>query len=109
MSLASLRLHSPATAGKLNRPFDISRAACGPQLCWSEECARLENCRVRGGRGLSLVADTTFNGGAFFGTQNRKDWQTARPKCAGATERVRPPHAPGALRLATCNASPGAY
>src|SRR5881398_2575797 len=32
MSLAPLRLHSPTTAGKLSRTFDISRPATSPRL-----------------------------------------------------------------------------
>src|SRR6266568_7271075 len=55
-----------------------------------------------------MVADTTSNGGAFFRKENRKDLQTARPKCARATEQIKSPHPPETLAVAICKATPGA-
>src|SRR6266700_3280062 len=55
-----------------------------------------------------MVADTTSNGGAFFRKENRKDLQTARPKCARATEQVKSPHPPETFAVAIRKAGPGA-
>ena len=70
--------------------------------------ARLQNCGARCGCDLSLVADVTLNGGAFFGKENRKDLQTARSKCARATEQVKSPHPPETFAVTICEAGPGA-
>src|SRR5438128_11076682 len=57
---------------------------------------------------MFLVAATTLNGGIFFGKENRKDVQTARPKCARATEQIKSPHSPETFAVAICKAGPGA-
>ena len=57
---------------------------------------------------MSLVTDITANGGVFFREENRKDLQTARPKCARATEQVKSPHSPEPFAIAICEAGPGA-
>src|SRR4029453_16817169 len=46
--------------------------------------------------------------GGFFRKENRKDLQTARPKCARATEQVKSPHSPETFAVAICKAGPGA-
>src|SRR5205823_6720921 len=74
----------------------------------SKQCAWLGNCRARRGRGLSLVADITPNGGVFFRKENRKDLQTARSKCASATEQIKSPRSPETFAVAICKAGPGA-
>ncbi len=56
---------------------------------------------------LSLVADITPNGRSFFRKENRKDLQTARPKCARATEQVKSPHSPETVAVPICKAGPG--
>jgi hypothetical protein len=57
---------------------------------------------------LSLVADTTPNGGTFFRNENRKDLQTARPKCARTTEQIKSPHSPETFAVAICKPRPRA-
>src|SRR5437588_5099390 len=47
-------------------------------------------------------------GDVFFGKENRKDLQTARPKCAGATEQIKSPHSPEAFAVTIREAGPGA-
>src|SRR5205807_5421392 len=49
-----------------------------------------------------------YLGGAFFGKENRKNLQTARPKCARATEQVKSPHSPETFAVLICKAGPGA-
>src|SRR4030095_11904487 len=53
------------------------------------------------------AGDTLIVGG-FFRKENRKDLQTARPKCARATEEVKSPHPPATFAVAICKARPGA-
>src|SRR5580704_13528119 len=62
----------------------------------------------RDGRGLSLVADTNPSGAPLFRKENRKDLQTARPKCARATEQVKSPHSQETFAVAIGKAGPGA-
>src|SRR5437867_7987868 len=70
---------------------------CSDQGClWSVKC------------GLSPVADTTSNSGRFFRKENRIDLQTARPKCACATEQIKSPHSPETFAIAICEPGPGA-
>src|SRR4029453_2616968 len=47
-------------------------------------------------------------GGTFFRKENRKDIQTARAKCARATEQVKSPHPPETFAVAICKPRPGA-
>ena len=53
------------------------------------------------------AGDTLIVGG-FFRKENRKDLQTARPKCARATEQVKSPHPPETFAVPICKAEPGA-
>ena len=53
------------------------------------------------------AGDTLIVGG-FFRKENRKDLQTARPKCARATEQIKSPHSPETFAVAICKAGPGA-
>src|SRR4029450_4620593 len=46
--------------------------------------------------------------GGFFRKENRKDLQTARAKCARATEQIKSPHSPETFAIAICKAGPGA-
>jgi len=55
---------------------------------------------------MSLVAGFTHTGGIFFRKENRKDLQTARSKCARATEQVKSPHSPETFAVAICKAGP---
>ena len=50
----------------------------------------------------------TPNGGTFFGKENRKHLQTARPKCARATEQIKSPHSPETFAVTICKPGPGA-
>src|SRR4030095_12813137 len=53
------------------------------------------------------AGDTLIVGG-FFRKENRKDLQTARPKCARATEQVKSPHSPEPFAVAIGKPGPGA-
>src|SRR4029453_7480645 len=53
------------------------------------------------------AGDTLIVGG-FFRKENRKDLQTARPKCARATEQIKSPHPPETFAVAICKPGPGA-
>ena len=55
-----------------------------------------------------MVADVTLDGPSFFGKENRIDLQTARSKCAGATEQIKSPHSPETFAVTICKARPGA-
>src|SRR5437763_7151319 len=110
MSLASLRLHSPTTAAKLSRAFGSSAAnsrrqnlfersaKCGGEFCFFLVRVR---CRTDSLRRACLCD-------IFFRKKNRKHLQTARPKCACATEQVKSPHSAETFAVAICKARPGA-
>src|SRR5436309_3281972 len=101
MSLASLRLHSPTTAAKLSRAFGSSAAnsrrqnlfersaKCGGEFCFFLVRVR---CRTDSLRRACLCD-------IFFRKKNRKHLQTARPKCACATEQVKSAHSPEAVAV----------
>ena len=40
--------------------------------------------------------------------ENRKNLETARPKCARATEQIKSPHPPETFAVAICKLGPGA-
>src|SRR5437867_6059879 len=110
MSLASLRLHSPTTAAKLSRAFGSSAAnsrrqnlfersaKCGGEFCFFLVRVR---CRTDSLRRACLCD-------IFFRKKNRKHLQTARPKCARATEQVKSPHPSETFAVTICEAGPGA-
>src|ERR1051326_229297 len=74
----------------------------------SSQCAWLENRRARQRGGVSLVANVTPSGASLFGKENRIDLQTARSKCARATEQIKSPHSPETFAVTICKARPGA-
>ena len=61
---------------------------------------------VRGRRRMDSLR--AFLHGTFFRKENRKDVQTARSKCARATEQVKSPHPPETFAVTVCEAGPGA-
>src|SRR5882724_8210638 len=101
---------SPAAAGRLSRAIGFSAAnsrrqnlfersvKCGVEFCFFLVRVR---CRTDSLRRACLC-------GVLFRKENRKDLQTARPKCARATEQIKSPHSPEPFAVAICKTRPGA-